>query len=110
MKRKISHPAAAKELERKQKFQGWKTTDEEEIERRRLRASQEPFLIRPAEPGHPFYGRFACHSEGSGRTYLVEIRSLTQPENACQCPDFLSNGLGTCKHIEAANPAQTGWP
>jgi hypothetical protein len=101
MKRKTPHPAAAKALERKQKFQGWKTTDEEEIERRRLRASQEPFLIKPAEPGHPFYGRFACHSEGSGRTYLVEIRSLTQPENACQCLDFLSNGLGTCKHIEA---------
>lgn len=101
MKRKSPHPAAAKAIERKQKFQGWKTTDEEEIERRRLRASQEPFLIRPAEPGHPFYGRFACHSEGSGRTYLVEIRSLTEPENACQCPDFVSNGLGTCKHIEA---------
>lgn len=101
MKKKASHPGAAKTLDRKQKFQGWKTTDEEEIERRRLRASQEPFLIKPAEPGHPFYGRFACHSKLSGRTYLVEIRSLTQPENACQCPDFLSNGLGTCKHIEA---------
>ncbi|MFO7459061.1 MAG: DEAD/DEAH box helicase, partial [Desulfatiglandales bacterium] len=74
---------------------------EEEIERRRLRASQEPFLIKQVEPGNPFYGRFACHSKSSGRTYLVEIRSLTQPENACQCPDFISNGLGTCKHIEA---------
>ena len=101
MKRKPSHPGAAKALERKQKFQGWRTTDEEEIERRRLRASQEPFLIKPAAPGHSFYGRFACHSKASGRTYLVEIRSLIQPENACQCLDFVSNGLGTCKHIEA---------
>jgi len=101
MNRKPSHPSAAKALDRKQKFQGWRTTDEEEIERRRLRASQELFLIKAVEPGHPFYGRFACHSKASGRTYLVEIRSLTQPENACQCPDFLSNGLGTCKHIEA---------
>jgi ERCC4-related helicase len=101
MKRNTSHPAAAKALERKQRFQGWRTTDEEEIERRRLRASQEPFLIKHAEPGHTFYGRFACHSKASGRTYFVEIRSLTQQENSCQCLDFLSNGLGTCKHIEA---------
>jgi hypothetical protein len=101
MRRKASHPAAAKAIERKPKFQGWRTTDEEEIERRRLRASQEPFVINPSEPSHTFYGRFACHSKASGRTYLVEIRSLTQLENSCQCLDFLSNGLGTCKHIEA---------
>jgi hypothetical protein len=101
VKKKANLPAAARALERKQKFQGWRTTDEEEIERRRLRASQEPMRIKPAEPEHPFYGTFACHSKASGRTYLVEIRSLTQQENSCQCPDYLSNGLGTCKHIEA---------
>ena len=33
--------------------------------------------------------------------YRVHIRSLTQRANYCTCPDFASNQLGTCKHIEA---------
>lgn len=35
------------------------------------------------------------------RTYKVMLRSLKQPTNACTCPDFLTNRLDTCKHIEA---------
>ncbi|MEW6667073.1 MAG: hypothetical protein AB1512_17865 [Thermodesulfobacteriota bacterium] len=95
-KRNTNPPAAARALERKQKFQGWRTTDEEEIERRRLRAYQEPMRIKPAEPGQPFYGTFACRSDVSARTYLVEIRSLTQSENSCQCPDYLSKLPSGC--------------
>ncbi len=33
--------------------------------------------------------------------YRVHIRSLTRRANYCNCPDFASNQLGTCKHIEA---------
>jgi len=33
--------------------------------------------------------------------YRVHIRSLTRRANYCTCPDFASNQLGTCKHIEA---------
>ncbi|WP_295385432.1 DEAD/DEAH box helicase [uncultured Thiodictyon sp.] len=33
--------------------------------------------------------------------YRVHIRSLTRRANYCTCPDFASNRLGTCKHIEA---------
>jgi hypothetical protein len=32
---------------------------------------------------------------------MVEIRSLTERENTCDCADFRVNGLGTCKHVEA---------
>ena len=78
MTRKSAHSAATRALERKQKSQGWKTSDEEEIERRRLRAAAEPIHVEPLEPGHLFCGTFSCHSSGRGRTYAVEIRSLTQ--------------------------------
>jgi hypothetical protein len=30
----------------------------------------------------------------------VAIRSLRIGENFCSCPDFATNDLGTCKHIE----------
>ncbi len=34
-------------------------------------------------------------------SYLVQIRSLTRRANHCTCPDFATNQLGTCKHVEA---------
>ncbi|OEU80344.1 MAG: hypothetical protein BA865_07255 [Desulfobacterales bacterium S5133MH4] len=101
MKKTKKHQAAAKAIKAKPIFRGWKTTDEEEVERRRLRASTEPITIEPMEPGQSFYGTFATRSKEGGNTYLVEIRSLTDLENSCQCIDFQTNGLATCKHIEA---------
>ena len=101
MKRKGKHPAAAKVVKSKPKARGWKTTDEEEIERRRLRATLEPMAFESLEPEQPYYGTFSVRSKRTGRMYLVEIRSLTGLENSCQCKDYLKNGLGTCKHIEA---------
>lgn len=35
------------------------------------------------------------------RGYRVQIRSLNERINYCNCPDLASNQLGTCKHIEA---------
>ena len=34
-------------------------------------------------------------------SYRVHIRSLNRRANYCTCPDFATNQLGTCKHIEA---------
>lgn len=34
-------------------------------------------------------------------SYLVHLRSLTRRANYCTCPDFATNQLGTCKHVEA---------
>ena len=33
--------------------------------------------------------------------YKVEVRSLSECENSCSCADFRTNGLATCKHVEA---------
>jgi superfamily II DNA or RNA helicase len=86
--------------ERRPRSQGWDTTDEEEVERRRQRAAGEPLTVEALEPEHPVFGTFRVASE-SGSSYEVEIRSLSEPESSCGCPDHQVNGLGTCKHVEA---------
>lgn len=101
MQKRKKHPAADRVLKAKPAFRGWKTTDEEEIERRRLRASIEPISVEPLEPGQSFYGTFTVRSRESAKVYFVEIRSFIDLENSCQCIDYQTNGLATCKHIEA---------
>lgn len=79
---------------------GWLTTDADEIERRRARGATGAFQIEPLPQGDDFFGSYQVGSDG-GQTYRVEIRSLTDLVNSCNCPDHRINGLGTCKHIEA---------
>ncbi len=78
----------------------WRTSDEDEINRRRLRARTEEFRVTNKDPRHPIFSNFAVRS-GSGVTYQVEIRNLELRQFACECVDFQINGLGTCKHVEA---------
>ncbi len=78
----------------------WKTTDEDEIERRRLRAQTEQMRIRNFDPHHPVFSNFEVKS-ASGLSYTVEIRSVSQRRFSCNCVDFRINTLGTCKHVEA---------
>lgn len=78
----------------------WRTSDEDEINRRRARAQTENFRISNADPRHPIFSNFRVQS-GSGRTYSVEIREVRLRQFACDCVDFRINGLGTCKHVEA---------
>jgi hypothetical protein len=77
----------------------WRTTDAEEVAKRRERAAQESFRITNATPAHPIFSNFRVLS-GSGLTYSVEIRDLRTRQFACDCVDFRINGLGTCKHVE----------
>jgi len=78
----------------------WRTTDEDEINRRRARAQTEEFRIVNTDTRHPIFSNFKVQSS-SGLTYLVEIRDISQRQFACECVDFRINGLGTCKHVEA---------
>lgn len=78
----------------------WRTTDEDETNRRRKRAREESFVIRNRDARHPIYSNFSVGS-GSGLTYEVEIREVEQRQFGCTCQDFRKNGLGTCKHVEA---------
>ena len=78
----------------------WRTTDQDEITRRRLRAREEAPRIENRDERFPVFSNFDVHSP-SGVTYLVEIRDLAQRRFGCECVDFRVNGLGTCKHVEA---------
>ncbi len=71
---------------------------QEQIERRRKRGIEE--LAKIVNRGRcPVYSSFEVTST-SEQTYTVQIRSLTERINTCTCPDYLSNTIGTCKHIE----------
>ena len=78
----------------------WRTTDADEINRRRLRAQTERFTIRNTDAGEAVFSRFGVGS-ATGMTYSVEIRDVVGRRFACECVDFSANGLGTCKHVEA---------
>ena len=55
--------------------------------------------------GDPLFGSYEARSLNAtgvgGTRYRVELRSLSERINHCSCPDFATNRLGTCKHIEA---------
>ena len=78
----------------------WRTTDTDEINKRRRRAQIEPLRVTEMGGDHPIFANFRV-SSGSGMTYCVEIRSLRERLCFCTCVDFRINGLGTCKHVEA---------
>ena len=48
----------------------------------------------------PVFSDFRVTNPASGQTYRVAIRGLGLGENFCSCPDFRTNTLGTCKHVE----------
>jgi superfamily II DNA or RNA helicase len=78
----------------------WRTTDADEMNRRRERAREESFVISNTTPEHPIFSTFRVKS-ASGQTYLVELRDLQSGNSTCDCVDFRTNGLGMCKHTEA---------
>ena len=86
---------------------GWRSSDEEEIERRRWRGRTEIAVAEPIEPAFGHFGTFLVRS-ASGAAYEVEIRSLERRLNSCGCADHRVNGLGTCKHIEGVLAQQLG--
>jgi len=86
---------------------GWLTTDEEEIERRRLRSMEEKLTVKrikvQAHKNETIYGDYLVSSDDSqysSSQYLVEYRDKQQYINGCSCPDYQINGLATCKHVE----------
>jgi SNF2 family DNA or RNA helicase len=50
---------------------------------------------------HPVFSDFDVYNPETKLTYKVALRSKNNSANFCECGDFKTNGLGTCKHIEA---------
>lgn len=47
------------------------------------------------------WGDYLVSSLGQGGRYKVAFRGVCSERNYCSCLDFRTNGLGTCKHLEA---------
>ena len=80
-------------------LRGWISTDEDEIKRRQWRGRTEIDQVVPLDADHHPFGDYRVTSS-SGRSYLVEIRSLSERVNSCECHDYRVNRLGSCKHVE----------
>ena len=48
----------------------------------------------------PVFSEFHVTNPQSRRTWRVAIRGSQPGSNFCSCPDFATNTLGTCKHVE----------
>jgi superfamily II DNA or RNA helicase len=48
----------------------------------------------------PFFSEFRVSNPASKSSYRVAIRGKGPGGNFCSCPDYATNELGTCKHIE----------
>ncbi len=73
---------------------------EEQIDLRRQRAKSARLVIRNLTK-KKVHSDFEVTNPASGGRYTVTVRGFDTGDNACTCPDFKANTLGTCKHIEA---------
>ncbi len=60
---------------------------------------EEMDVTAPSERYYP--GEYRVRSTRSGLTYKVVYRGPKSPWNFCECMDFKTSRLGTCKHVEA---------
>jgi SNF2 family DNA or RNA helicase len=73
---------------------------EEQIDIRRQRAKAARFAIENLGKNRVF-SDYRVTNPDSGGQYTVTVRGFDTGDNACTCPDFKANTLGTCKHVEA---------
>jgi hypothetical protein len=66
---------------------------------RRQFGREQKFLLKRTG-GHPVFPEFEVTNPQTRNTYRVVIRGSEPGNNFCSCPDFATNTLGTCKHVE----------
>jgi superfamily II DNA or RNA helicase len=66
---------------------------------RRQFGREQPFKIGNLT-SEPFFSEFRVSNPASKSTYRVAIRGKGPGGNFCSCPDYATNEIGTCKHIE----------
>jgi superfamily II DNA or RNA helicase len=66
---------------------------------RRQFGREQQFILKNTG-GHPIFSEFEVTNPQSRNTYRVVIRGTEPGNNFCACPDFATNTLGTCKHLE----------
>ncbi|MEI8198259.1 MAG: SNF2-related protein, partial [Phycisphaerae bacterium] len=91
-------PAKERQVSHLRKPEGL-SLEEWQTQLRRQFGRQQPFKLQNI--GHaPVFSEFHVTNPLTASTYRVLIRGAAAGENFCACPDFATNTLGTCKHIE----------
>ncbi|MDR1121459.1 MAG: DEAD/DEAH box helicase [Dysgonamonadaceae bacterium] len=75
-------------------LEAWQTALRKQV------AEKAMFNIAPMQKGQVF-GDFEVKNPRTNYTYKVAFRGMNSNWNYCSCPDFKTNQLGTCKHVEA---------
>jgi SNF2 family DNA or RNA helicase len=70
-----------------------------QIELRRQFGREQKFKLENLG-SHAVFSDFQIANPLSKSVYRVAIRGVGLGDNFCSCPDFATNTLGTCKHIE----------
>ena len=68
------------------------------LDERRKRAEEESMRIRSLDSATPWTD-YVLTSYNTGKSYRVALRGTEPHQSYCSCPDYRTNGLGTCKHI-----------
>jgi len=70
-----------------------------QIELRRQFGREQPLRFKNIGTD-PVFSDYQVTNPQRGSTYRVAIRGTAPGDNYCSCPDFSTNALGTCKHVE----------
>ncbi|MDF1547134.1 MAG: DEAD/DEAH box helicase [Bacteroidales bacterium] len=76
------------------------TTAEWQFALRKQFAEKHTFQIEK-QGKHSVYSDYSVYNPQTKQSYKVALRSKDNSANFCECNDFKTNGLGTCKHIES---------
>lgn len=90
--KKVSHHRQPDHLS----LRAWQT------ELRKQYGQKQAYSIVAVGGGHPVWSDFTVSNPESKTSYRIAIRGTETGDNFCQCLDYRTNTLGTCKHIEWA--------
>ena len=74
------------------------TIEEWQVALRRENARESDFSVEHLDKNRIWGDYLVCSATGR---YRVAFRGVQSDRNFCSCLDFRTNGLGTCKHLEA---------
>lgn len=77
------------------------TVEEWQVALRHEYAEENEFTVEHTDDNR-IWGDYLVSNNGGNR-YKVAFRGVRSERNYCSCLDFRTNGLGTCKHIEAVS-------
>ena len=97
-KRNTTKPTKALKLSRTHAPDGLSPIDWQRALRRQFGREQSFELENIG--AEPIFSEFRVSNPQSKSSYRVAIRGLHPGDNFCECPDYATNELGTCKHIE----------